>query len=224
MNPAEPPLGLEAPQGSCGTRVSLRVPPLAPSAWLLVGANAIALLGVLVLGWRLGDIMLLYWVESAVIGLYTVLKMIAKRHWGALFLVPFFCFHYGMFMSVHLVFLAAFFFDGGVFTVGEGLFATLVRVSPAILALLASHGVSFWTNFLRGGERQRLSLNDLMGSPYPRIIVMHLTIILGGMLAAAWGSPVYALVMLLALKTGVDLAAHRREHRRAQAAAGPMGS
>lgn len=54
-----------------------------------------------------------------------------------------------------------------------------------------------------------------MGAPYPRIVVMHLTIIVGGMLAMALGAPVYALVVLLGAKTLVDLAAHRRERARA---------
>lgn len=197
--------------------MSLQLPPLSRSAWSLVAANAVALLGVLVLGWRLGEIMLLYWVESAVIGGFTVLKMAAKREWAALFTVPFFLVHYGVFMTVHLIFLVAFFFESGIFAVVGGFLDMVARISPAVLALVLSHGVSYWTNFLQAGERDRLSLNDIMGSPYPRIVVMHITILVGGMLAAALGSPLYALATLLVLKTCVDVAAHRRERRKAAA-------
>jgi hypothetical protein len=52
-----------------------------------------------------------------------------------------------------------------------------------------------------------------MSEPYKRIIVMHLTIIFGGWLIMLLRSPVPALILLIALKTIVDLRAHRREHR-----------
>lgn len=51
-----------------------------------------------------------------------------------------------------------------------------------------------------------------MSQPYRRIVVLHLTIILGGGAAMALGSPTWALVALLALKIGMDLRAHLAEH------------
>jgi hypothetical protein len=51
-----------------------------------------------------------------------------------------------------------------------------------------------------------------MKEPYRRIVVMHITIIFGGWFILALGAPAWALVLLVGLKTGVDLAAHRREH------------
>jgi hypothetical protein len=52
-----------------------------------------------------------------------------------------------------------------------------------------------------------------MAEPYKRIIVMHVTIIFGGWLILLLKSPVPALILLIALKTAVDLRAHRHEHR-----------
>ena len=43
-------------------------------------------------------------------------------------------------------------------------------------------------------------------------MVMHVTIIFGGWLILALGMPTWALVLLVGLKTAVDLAAHRKEH------------
>jgi hypothetical protein len=51
-----------------------------------------------------------------------------------------------------------------------------------------------------------------MMAPYRRIIVMHLTIIFGGWLVLLLETPAPALALLVALKTVVDLRAHRREH------------
>jgi Family of unknown function (DUF6498) len=46
------------------------------SAWALVVANAVPLLGVLLLGWDTFEIVALYWIENVIIGVINVLKMI----------------------------------------------------------------------------------------------------------------------------------------------------
>ena len=57
-----------------------------------------------------------------------------------------------------------------------------------------------------------------MIEPYRRVGLLHLTLILGGFAVMALGKPVYALVVLVAVKIAVDLRAHLRERR----AANPM--
>jgi len=52
-----------------------------------------------------------------------------------------------------------------------------------------------------------------MGKPCGRVVVLHLTILFGGFGVQAPGSPVWALVLRVGLKTGIDLATHLREHR-----------
>jgi hypothetical protein len=59
------------------------------SALALMIANLIPLLGVLVWDWRIGDIMLLYWAESAVIEFYNLLKIQREAGWGIVFFGPF---------------------------------------------------------------------------------------------------------------------------------------
>jgi hypothetical protein len=49
------------------------------SAWALIAANALPLLGVLFLGWDTFSIVALYWVENVIIGAINVLKMITCR-------------------------------------------------------------------------------------------------------------------------------------------------
>jgi hypothetical protein len=80
-----------------------------------------------------------------------------------------------------------------------------------VAALVASHGFSFFHNYLGGGEYQRVFLPQLMFRPYGRIVVLHLTVLLGGFLVMALGAPVAAIVLLVGLKTAIDLGAHLRE-------------
>ncbi len=78
-----------------------------------------------------------------------------------------------------------------------------------------SHGVSFVTNFLGEKEYVERKVSEQMGEPYKRIVILHVTIIFGGWAIMLLGSPLPALILLIGLKTVVDLRAHRKEHRRA---------
>ena len=85
----------------------------------LIGANLAPLIGVLVLGWDAGVVVLLYWVENLVLGVYTILRIVFARvpvplfHAGKLFAIPFFTLHFGGFCAVHGLFIMALFELGG---------------------------------------------------------------------------------------------------------------
>lgn len=191
---------------------------LPSSLWVLVAANLVPLVGVLFLGWDLGLVLLLYWAESAVILAFSLAKVAATAGLAALFLVPFFMVHAGMFMGVHLVFLLALFVEEP-----SAGWLTLARdLSIAWIALVLSHGYSFWANFRRRGESFK-GHGDVMAAFYKRVVVMHLTILFGGFLTLSLGSPVWAVALLVALKTGVDSGAHLLERRRHTKAADPSG-
>lgn len=187
-----------------------------PAVAALVAANLAPLAGVLFFSWDLGEVMLLYWLESAVIGLFTVLKLALSRSWSALFLVPFFLVHFGAFMGGHLVFIVTLFLGDVTY---RDVPALVGSVLIAVAAFVSSHGVSFVQNHLRGGERERVTPNALFVAPYPRIVVMHVTLIFGAFLTMALGTPVAALALLIALKTAVDIASHLRERTKLAAAA-----
>jgi hypothetical protein len=80
-----------------------------------------------------------------------------------------------------------------------------------VAALVVSHGISFVTNYLGAGEYRNADPAVLMGQPYARVVVQHVTIIFGGVLLMALGSPRPGLVLLVVLKIGMDLVAHERE-------------
>jgi len=81
-----------------------------------------------------------------------------------------------------------------------------------VAVLVASHFFSFAWNYLYRGEFRRAKMSELMTKPYVRVVVLHVAIILGGIGAMALGSPLWALLVLLAMKIGLDLKAHVKEH------------
>lgn len=186
----------------------------------LLGANLLPIVGVLMFGWDLGAIMVLFWAESGIIGIYHLLKLAVTRRWLTLLLGPVFVGHFGAFMAVHFLFIYGIFIEG--FT-GDGPGDSLAEVAqvfvtlwPALLALVLSHGISFFANFPGHDAHRAGNLQDEMSGPYRRIAIMHVTIIIGGGLSLVLGSPLFALILLILLKIVVDLKAHRRQHNRAR--------
>jgi hypothetical protein len=274
------------------------------SAILLLAANLIPLVGVLLFDWSLLTILVLYWLENGIVGLWNVPKIILaqgsivpklpdlpdaaaraataspeeaarlQEQWrrtqaaqaaldrqpGAagpparagvlgpraaarLSAIPrtglaiFFAFHYGMFWFVHGIFVFALPAFAGASTFGgtidgsqvcldstgfpiqceAGAFGEVVWPSVLIggIALLLSHGASFFLNYLGRGEYLTASPSAQMATVYGRVVVLHLTIIIGSLVVAFLGAPIGALLVLVVLKTAFDLALHLRERRRA---------
>ena len=52
-----------------------------------------------------------------------------------------------------------------------------------------------------------------MAAPYGRLVVLHLTILFGGMAIAFTGASTFAVLILVVLKTALDLGLHLSEHR-----------
>jgi hypothetical protein len=204
-----------------------------PTTLLLILANLIPLAGVVILGWQVFPLMLLFWVENVIVGLLNMIKMLMvdpgnPKVWASkLFMIPFFCFHYGIFTAVHGVFVFALF--GGSFFESQ---SPGIEDAPdmiwnlglvwAIACIAASHFVSFVINYWRGGEYQRSTLEELMRQPYGRVIILHMTILGGGFLMMMLGSPVWGLVLLVIAKIILDLIAHVREHKPRSQPAGNM--
>ncbi|HRQ88290.1 MAG TPA: DUF6498-containing protein, partial [Bacteroidia bacterium] len=80
-----------------------QTPSLILSAAALVLANLIPLFGAIFWGWSVFEIVLLYWAENVVVGLYAILRILAAGQfptaWGDFvaksFVAGFFTFHYG---------------------------------------------------------------------------------------------------------------------------------
>lgn len=206
---------------------------------LLLAANLLPLGGVLFLGWDVLTILALYWIENGIVGVFNVLRIrraegpdrpragrgglrVAGRNaqHGRGYLASFFAFHYGLFWVVHGVFvfaIPAFAGDGISADVYAGLSLPALVIGGTALAI--SHGASYVRNYLGRREYLLVSAGDQFGQPYPRLFVLHITILAGAWLLIASGQPVALVALLVVLKTVLDLALHLREHRRLQARA-----
>jgi hypothetical protein len=212
---APPPSPAAPPRGVSYSPPAQRRMPLV-SMLALVAANMLPLVGVVSGDWTLADVMVLFWAESAIIAFYTLLKIAMVAKWWAPFPGLFFTSHFGGFMAIHFLFIYELFVRGinatgsepGAMEVITSLFTDL---HPALLALFASHGISFALNFIGRREYEGARLADLMREPYGRVILMHFTIILGGGLVMLLQNPVPALVLLIVLKVAADLRAHFAE-------------
>lgn len=205
----------------------------------LTTANLVPLAGVLLLGWDVTAILLLYWAENVAIGFYNILKMAIVRvgnplgHLGKLFLIPFFCIHFGGFCAGHGLFLLIFLKLGsghgalmsdlswpGPLVFLQMLVSVIVHLWQSrpdgmewpVICLFVSHGISFVRNYLSGKEYASQTMERLMKQPYRRIVLLHIAIIAGGMPVMVLGSPIPLLFILVGVKIGLDIWLHTKEH------------
>jgi hypothetical protein len=189
----------------------------------LIVVNALPLIGVLLWNWRIGAVMILFWLENIVIGIFNIVRMLTVAFYKSeyrlptLFLVPFFTVHYGIFCAVHGVFVFLL-FGGDLQSSGWGnsnisvhtlsSFFRLAGMHTAILGLLVSHAISFIWNFLGRQEFRDTSPDELMKQPYSRIVLLQITILAGGFLVMASGNRLIPLLILVLLKISLDLRSH----------------
>ncbi len=193
-------------------------PPTDFSAWSLLLANVVALVLALALDWQLGDLLIVYWFQSVVIGCSYVLRILnldkfctenftingkSVKPTGAtkVKVAGFFCMHFGFFHLFYLLFI----FSGEI--TGTQVLVTLPMV-VACLAFAVNHAYSY--NYFKDKDREgKPNIGTMMFTPYLRIVPMHLTIILGG----AIGVSGFGLLLFMALKTVTDILMHWTEHR-----------
>jgi hypothetical protein len=190
------------------------------TASVLVAANLLPLVAVLTGSAGLGDVFVIYWFENVVVWFTTTIKILTARAsdaaagrnvtlLGNFLLAAFFTFHFGIFTFVHGVFSFTIARLTGGFT-GEPKTWLIV-----LLAITASHVVSLGLNWFGQGERNAATVRKAMALPYPRMLVLHVSVL------AAWflllGLPhvaadaVVPVAFLCGLKTAVDAWFHLRE-------------
>jgi len=176
------------------------------SLLFLVLVNLLPIPGFFFLDWNLFSILLFYWLESGVVGVYNIAKMAIanpsqKSH--RLSGIIFFLIHYSAFMAGH---------GFAIFELFNPVGIQLSNVIFGLISLFVSHGISFVTNFIGHREYERVSLSQQMIAPYKRIMIMHITIILCGFLLNLFEAPEVTLIILVILKIVIDVRAHVMEH------------
>lgn len=208
------------------------------SAYVLIAANLIPLIGVLFYEWDHVLVLALFWIENLIIGAVNILKFIviaiAQRAPKHLLLCGFFAFHFGFFCSAHGLLLwkildlekidpTQYFSnpDLGIFNIfAKGLTVLLGfinKLAPIIYlgisALVLSRLVSFIENFLLRGDLFVMTPGKLMAQPYQQIIVMHAGLMFGAFAIDALGSTIWLLLIIVLFKMMADFSMHRKRHQ-----------
>lgn len=187
-----------------------------PQTWLLVAANLLPLLGIVALGWDSSTLIILYWLETAILGFWLFVRLAVARDedlpptktslgqtvpsMGGLALGLFVLFHAAFFMGIHLSFLS--FLAAGEWSRHLASPVAFVRdfVLPSgiwlpLLGLFAVRGI-----ITIGEIRARRPAQHLIAGFYARVVLMQLVIIFGGMVALMSGNAAPLLVLVVGLK------------------------
>jgi hypothetical protein len=133
-----------------------------PATLLTLAVNLIPLYGVLFWGWDTFQLLMLYWIETVIIAVFTIRRLTVLPQEGVppvvkgdgspsgFGLAGFFTLHAGMFIGVHFIFLWAFFswdWIKRVHGVGSFFYELLVAhgVWVALLAMLLVHWIAYLT-------------------------------------------------------------------------------
>ena len=214
-----------------GIQLLARAVARLPEAWarlatavLLVVVNLLPIWAVLQGRAGMGDVFLVYWVENVVVWLCGIVQVATAEGPDTMGGDPvprvgldrFFALHYGVFTLAHGVFAVA-------MAVLVGLVGGLGQLLLLSVLIAASRVVSLAVNWFGRGERLVVGPAQAALAPYPRMLVLHVGIIvgfvlIGGPSAFDHGAQVHAVAVLCVLKTAVDLAFHLLTHRRRQVA------
>jgi hypothetical protein len=190
----------------------------------LIAANLLPVYGVWVLGWNAIEVFVVYALETLILGMLTVVKLIiasmhGNRHdWyagghkskqsGLLFIV-FFIIHYGLFAAVQTSIFSE---SAGINPPGSSMlyffFHWYHYINQNIALMLGGFLVSYMANsfipFIVNREYKTTPMMKLMFQPYGRIFIQQITVILGSMVLVVGDGKVFVLIFAL-VKIYVDV-------------------
>ena len=191
---------------------------------VLIAANLLPLIGVLLWEWDVFFLLLLFWCENVIIGVFGIARLIvageSENAVEGLFLPAFFLVHYGGFMFGHFMLLFAMYSShaAGAGQAAEPADYYSMAIDNlnwiAVIALFVSHGWSFIENYMGKREYENLRPGAAMALPYRRMMITHVALLVGGFFLIEQGQPLAGLVLLVLLKIVLDMTFHRREHQR----------
>lgn len=185
---------------------------------LTILGNVLPLMGVLLVGWDIYTLLVFYWCETLIIGFWTVATIAlheGQETWapaGGASRPPtsraatacIVLLHAGFFMAIHLFLMSSLYgaeWPGHLrsvgtfidtFVIGQGLW-------PMLAGVFLQRAAIFWE------ERRAPSISPTMVALYLRILVMQVVIIFGSWGVLLAGSGLFGLMLLVALKTLLDL-------------------
>jgi hypothetical protein len=217
---------------------------LHPSTIFLIAADLFPLAGIAFWHWDTFLLLMLYWMDTAVIAFWTIARVAMTPREGlnnlrissadgkstnAPWAVAAFVLHCGIFMGVHFLFLWVMFSDAWARRIhGPADFVRQIIVDSRLwlplAVLMLSRGVSFLFHVVRPELLERIeralfprhpvrihvpagSVGGEIAMLYVRVVIMQIAIIFGAFVAVVLGS-MAPFVILIVLKTAVDVAIH----------------
>jgi hypothetical protein len=192
----------------------------------LIAFNLLSLAIALYMGWEPALILFLYWAENVVVALWQVPRFFVTSSAtpekgyqlpNRIFVCAFFLVHYGIFTFVHGMLVFSLFLNR---EMTRDAVLNLISGTPglklALLGLLVSHGIQFFSDLSRGSATA-MPLSKVMGQPYKRIVVLHLVVLLSGGLLLFLPYPMASLILLAIIKTVVDVYLDRKQMKQQEA-------
>lgn len=162
-----------------------------------VATNVLTLIGVMAWGWPAGNIFMLFWLENVILGVFSLVRVLSARgpeptpptlkingrsvRGTPLRFALFFIIFYGTFCLVHglttLLLSQSVDFEPTFLWLGFPVIVIAVRYLVELLA----------TWFGRGGLRTVVTPRQAMTQPYPRVIILHVAMLVGGWLTLDGG-------------------------------------
>jgi hypothetical protein len=193
-----------------------------PLAWLSLVTDLVPIIAIILFHWGPTPLVALYWLENLVIGGYTILRLAGSAVTGpgnlaaALFMIPFFTLHYGMFCYGHGIFIKTFSGESGG---GDGYMDVVnwalgsgEEMAWFVAVIVLSNAIFYLVDFIGKGEFRRTNPPAEMFAPYGRIVTLHVAIILGAFLSIATKQPLLGVLVLIVIRVvfGIVLSVMRR--------------
>lgn len=198
--------------------------------YAIIISNLFPLFMVLFFNWSLAEILPLYWAETGIIGFFNILKILIskkeleftsdkdseyrrtyhfKSFFAKLLISIFFIFHFGIFMTVHGFFVFGLIL-GEFMKIDFSFLEIMYSIKYAFLFMFASNFYSFFKDYVLSKEYLNVSPNVLLFAPYKRVIVMHITILLGAFLFLITNMTNSILFIFILIKIFFELRSYKK--------------
>ena len=196
----------------------------------VVVANLVPLVMALLGYWGVGEILLLYWLETGIVGVFTILRVLFAAAPGpaggrltvnqlrtapASVTLPLAMAQWGIFGKLLLSLFFA--FPYALFMVMQGyiLYIFMAIVGPygwplpavkwGLLALFGSHALGFAVDYLASGEFRRTGAEECVQTPFHRLAIMQIVLGCGGWASSSFGHTAYIMSVFVLVKLVIDL-------------------
>ncbi len=195
----------------------------------LIFVNLLPILGAIFLGWDIYTLLLIYWSENVVVGIFTVIKILkaenildrngkykievikpqtdpAKENDKKGSYLGAFLFTYGGFCLIHGIILMTI-----VSTEVVNIIALILNMVIGFALIFISHLISYKTNYIDKEEYKNTSVVEIFIRSFKRIFIIQFTMVILFFLLRGVDNLIAVSVMVV-IKIIADLIGHRSEH------------